>query len=161
MTQAVSKGRSSRTGRLALSAMRGLQPLHRARIESWASARDYVTIGNLGEKVTVRLLVEADYQVLATQDDLVGGVANILERPGSENPEDFIVIDPDGRLITVNSKATVGARVYGHRPAWAAERRMRPGRADRGRDPGRPCRAVRCGGAWPPMLVCTLICTLI
>ena len=86
-----------------------LEPPQRARIEAWASARDYVAIGNLGEQVTLRLLVEADYQVLATQDDLMGGVANILERPASENPEDFIVIDPDGRLITVNSKATVGA----------------------------------------------------
>ena len=86
-----------------------LEPPHRARLESWAAARDYVTIGNLGEQVTVRFLVEADYQVLATQDDLMGGVANILERPANENPEDFIVIDPDGRLITVNSKATVGA----------------------------------------------------
>jgi len=79
------------------------------RIASWASARDYVAIGNLGEQVTARLLVEAYYQVLATQDDLLGGVANILERAASEKPEDFIAIDPGGRLITVNSKATVSA----------------------------------------------------
>ncbi|MGL5826429.1 MAG: hypothetical protein ACRCYU_16700 [Nocardioides sp.] len=82
----------------------------RARIESWYATRDFVAIGNLGEQVTARLLVGGDYQVLATQDDLMGGVANILERPASENPEDFIVIDPEGRLITVNSKATVSER---------------------------------------------------
>jgi hypothetical protein len=81
-----------------------------ARIDSWANQKDFVAIGNLGEQVTIRLLVEAGYQVLATQDDLVGGVANILDRPASENPEDFVVIDPQGRLLTVNSKATVSAR---------------------------------------------------
>lgn len=82
----------------------------RSRIDSWYAARDFVAIGNLGEQVAVRLLVQSNYHVLATQDDLLGGVANILERPASENPEDFIVIDPDGRLLTVNSKATVSAR---------------------------------------------------
>lgn len=87
-----------------------LSPQHRARIAAWRSARDFVAIGNLGEQVTGRLLVDLGYQVLATQDDLMGGVANILERPASENPEDFIVIDPEGRLITVNSKATVSPR---------------------------------------------------
>lgn len=81
-----------------------------ARIDSWAKQKDFVAIGNLGEQVTIRLLVEADYQVLATQDDLVGGVANILDHPASENPEDFVVIDPQGRLVTVNSKATVSVR---------------------------------------------------
>ncbi len=86
-----------------------LTPQHRARIDAWR-ARNFVAIGNLGEQVTVRLLVEAEYHVLATQDDLMGGVANILERPASEHPEDFIVVDPDGRLITVNSKASVSAR---------------------------------------------------
>lgn len=87
-----------------------LKPEHRARIEAWRAARDFVAIGNLGEQVTARLLVDRGYQVLATQDDLMGGVANILDRPASENPEDFIVIDPKGRLITVNSKATVSPR---------------------------------------------------
>ncbi len=87
-----------------------LKPQHRARIEAWRSSRDYVAIGNLGEQVTAQLLVDLDYQILATQDDLVGGVANILDRPATENPEDFIVIDPDGRLITVNSKASVSSR---------------------------------------------------
>ena len=83
---------------------------HRERIDTWFAARDFVAIGNLGEQVAVRLLVGSDYQVLATQDDLMGGVANILERPANENPEDFIVIDPDGRLLTVNSKAAVSVR---------------------------------------------------
>lgn len=90
-----------------------LSPRHRARISSWRAARNYVAIGNLGEQVTGRLLVEMGYQVLATQDDLVGGVANILDRPANENPEDFIVVDPEGRLITVNSKATVSTRTSG------------------------------------------------
>src|SRR4051812_4317181 len=83
---------------------------HRGRIDAWFAARDFVAIGNLGEQVAVRVLIESDYQVLATQDDLTGGVANILERPANENPEDFIVIDPEGRLLTVNSKATVSIR---------------------------------------------------
>lgn len=87
-----------------------LNPQHRARIETWRMARDYVAIGNLGEQVTAQILIDLEYQILATQDDLVGGVANILERPATENPEDFIVIDPDGRLITVNSKASVSSR---------------------------------------------------
>lgn len=83
---------------------------HRCRIDAWRSARDFVAIGNLGEQVTGRLLAERGHQVLATQDDLMGGVSNILDRPATENPEDFIVIDPEGRLLTVNSKASVSPR---------------------------------------------------
>lgn len=87
-----------------------LEPQHRSRVDAWRLARDFVAIGNLGEHVTARVLVDLSYQILATQDDLVGGVANILDRPATENPEDFIVIDPAGRLITVNSKASVSTR---------------------------------------------------
>lgn len=85
-------------------------PDFRLRIDTWRAARDFVSIGNLGEQITAHLLVALDYQILATQDDLMGGVANILERPANENPEDFIVVDPEGRLITVNSKATISPR---------------------------------------------------
>lgn len=56
-----------------------LHPEHRTRIDLWRAARDFVAIGNLGEQVTARLLIEMEYQVLATQDDLMGGVANILD----------------------------------------------------------------------------------
>ncbi len=56
-----------------------LKPPHRSRIDAWRIARDFVAIGNLGEQVTAQLLVNMDYQILATQDDLVGGVANILD----------------------------------------------------------------------------------
>lgn len=87
-----------------------LIPALRARINAWRNARDFVSIGNLGEQVTARLLLDLDYHIIATQDDLMGGVSNILERPANENPEDFIVIDPERRYITVNSKATVSPR---------------------------------------------------
>jgi hypothetical protein len=64
-----------------------------------------VALGNLAEQVTLRLLRRLDYEVLATQRDLQGGVANIVGHSTRSNPEDFVVVTPDGRLATVNSKA--------------------------------------------------------
>jgi hypothetical protein len=48
---------------------------------------------------------------MATQEDLRGGVQNILEMPTRMNPEDFVCVTPDERLVTVNSKATVSAQI--------------------------------------------------
>jgi len=76
-----------------------------ARITAWRSSRNAVALGNLAEHVAVRLLPRLDYQVLATQRDLQGGVPNIVGHQTRSNPEDFVVITPDGRLATVNSKA--------------------------------------------------------
>ena len=76
------------------------------RIETWLLSRNFVAIGNLGEQIAYRLLLSLDYLVLTTQDDLLGGVSNILGEITSNNPEDFICQAPDGRLVTVNSKAT-------------------------------------------------------
>ncbi|WP_447707733.1 hypothetical protein [Mycobacterium sp. C31M] len=53
------------------------------------------------------------YHVLAAQEDLRGCVENILEMPTRMNPEDFVCVAPDRRLVTVNSKATVSPRASG------------------------------------------------
>lgn len=64
-------------------------------------------MGNLGEHIAGRLLVELDYHLLAAQDDLKGMVSDVLGSATRSNPEDFVAIDPDGRLVTVNSKASI------------------------------------------------------
>jgi hypothetical protein len=69
-----------------------------------------LAIGNLGEHVTARLLASLGYRLLGAQDDFVGMVSEVLGEPTKANPEDFIAIDPDERLVTINSKASVGAR---------------------------------------------------
>jgi hypothetical protein len=66
-----------------------------------------VAVGNLGEQVTLRLLRSLDYHVLGGQDDYLGMVAAVLGDGVTVHPEDFIAIDPEGRLLTMNSKATV------------------------------------------------------
>lgn len=76
------------------------------RLETWRQSRNWVAIGNLGEHVTLRLLERLDYQVLGTQDDYLGMVAEVIGEGTTAHPEDFIAVDPDGRLVTVNSKAT-------------------------------------------------------
>lgn len=80
-----------------------------ARLASWARARNYVAIGNLGEHVTGRLLATLGYQLLGAQDDFLGMVSDVLGVPTTAKPEDFIVVDPEGRLVTVNSKASISA----------------------------------------------------
>ena len=67
-----------------------------------ASEKRYLSIGNLGEHVTQRVLQRLGYEVLANQDELRGG--------RRENPEDFVAVSPDGRYVTVNSKAAVSPR---------------------------------------------------
>lgn len=37
----------------------------------------------------------------------MGMVSDVVGEPTRANPEDFIAIDPDGRLATVNSKASI------------------------------------------------------
>lgn len=76
------------------------------RIRQWLATRHFVAIGNLGEQVSLRLLDSLDYLVIATQDDLAGGISNILETYSTIHAEDFVCKAPDGRLTTVNSKAT-------------------------------------------------------
>ncbi len=83
------------------------------RIEDWRRAHNMVAIGNLGEQVAMRVLIRWGYHVLATQEDLRGGVENILEMPTRMNPEDFVCVTPEGRMVTANSKATVSPRASG------------------------------------------------
>lgn len=85
----------------------------RDRIEGWQREHNMVAIGNLGEQVALRVLQRRGYQILATQEDLRGGVETILEMPTRMKPEDFVCVTPDDRLVTVNSKATVSARISG------------------------------------------------
>lgn len=79
------------------------------RLEQWLAAKNYVSVGNLGEQVAARLLISLDYQLLGAQDDFVGMVSAVLGEATNDNPEDFIAIDPQGRLV-VNSKATISPR---------------------------------------------------
>jgi hypothetical protein len=88
-------------------------PSAKDRIEGWRREHNMVAIGNLGEQVALRVLHRRGYPILATQEDLRGGVENILEISTRMNPEDFVCVTPDGRLVTVNSKATVSARASG------------------------------------------------
>lgn len=76
------------------------------RLDTWRRSRNWVAVGNLGEQVTLRLLESLGYQVLGTQDDYLGMVSDVLGEGTSAHPEDFIAIDQEGRLLTVNSKAT-------------------------------------------------------
>uniref|UniRef100_UPI003F497F7B hypothetical protein n=1 Tax=Paenarthrobacter nicotinovorans TaxID=29320 RepID=UPI003F497F7B len=76
----------------------------------WRSTRNYLSVGNLGEHITARLLIDLDYHVLAGQDDLLGMVPAVLGIETRANPEDFIAVDPLGRLVTVNSKASIAPR---------------------------------------------------
>lgn len=80
------------------------------RLDYWRRTRNWVEVGNLGEQVTLRLLESLDYQVLGTQDDYLGMVTAVLGDGVTAHPEDFIAIDPQGRLLTVNSKATASPR---------------------------------------------------
>jgi len=81
-----------------------------AQLNQWADARNYVAVGNLGEQIMARLLSSLGYQLLGAQDDLVGMVSEVLGEATRDNPEDMIAIDPQGRLVTVNSKAAISRR---------------------------------------------------
>ena len=82
----------------------------RARLAIWRQSGNHVAIGNLGEQVTGRLLTSLGYQLLGAQDDFLGMVSDVLNKRTTAKPEDFIAINSDGRLVTVNSKASVSAR---------------------------------------------------
>lgn len=77
-----------------------------AQVSVWRAANNTTAIGNLGEQVAVRVLERMDYQVLATQSDLQAGVWNIVGAPTRMNPEDLLVITPDGKYATVNVKTS-------------------------------------------------------
>lgn len=77
------------------------------RLAHWRAKKDYCAVGNLGEQIAGRLLVTMNYHLLAAQDDLVGMVQDVLGMATRANPEDFVAIDPKGRLVTINSKATI------------------------------------------------------
>lgn len=77
------------------------------RLALWVAAGNYVAVGNLGEQIAARLLLLLDYQLLGGQDDFVGMVSGVVGEATSDNPEDMIASDPQGRLVTVNSKASV------------------------------------------------------
>lgn len=79
----------------------------RGRFADWRRSHNYVAIGNVGEHVTGRLLASLGYQLLGAQDDFLGMVPDVLAVSATAKPEDFIAIDPGGRLVTVNSKASV------------------------------------------------------
>ncbi|WOQ16463.1 hypothetical protein [Raineyella sp. W15-4] len=80
------------------------------RLDVWRRTKNWVALGNLGEQVTMRLLESLDYTVLGTQDDYVGMVPDVLGEGVRAHPEDFLVIGPDSRLMTVNSKASASPR---------------------------------------------------
>jgi hypothetical protein len=85
----------------------------RGRIALWHRQRNTVAIGNLGEQITLRVLHRAGYHIVATQEDLRSGIANILGIETRINAEDFVCVTPDDRLVTVNSKAAVSRRTTG------------------------------------------------
>lgn len=103
------------------------------RLARWVAARNYVAVGNLGEQITARLLVSLNYQLLGGQDDFVGMVSDVLNEATSDNPEDMIAIDSEGRLVTVNSKATISphsCRIK--RDGNLSKPRMGPGQSQTG-----------------------------
>lgn len=79
----------------------------RDRLNRWWAKRDFVAIGNLGEHVGGCVLVGMGYHLLAAQDDLQGMVSDVLGKSTRAHPEDFVAIDPEGRLLTINSKASL------------------------------------------------------
>jgi hypothetical protein len=83
------------------------------RVAAWHANRNTLAIGNLGEQVALCLLHRRGYHILATQEDLRSGVMNILDIASRMNPQDFVCATPDGRLVTVNSKAAVSVRATG------------------------------------------------
>ena len=80
------------------------------RLQRWQESRNHLAIGNLGEQVTGRLLMSLGYHLLGSQDDFLGMVSQVLGEPTHAHPEDFIAIDPNGRLMTINSKASISPR---------------------------------------------------
>lgn len=80
------------------------------RVAAWLASGNKTAAGNLGEQVALRALERLGYQVLVTQWDLQGAVPSILGYPTRMNPEDFIVITPNGEYSSMNSKASTTER---------------------------------------------------
>jgi hypothetical protein len=80
------------------------------RVAAFRAEKDNANVGNLSEHVAMRVLERLGYQIVATQNDLHGGVAQIVGEPTRLNPEDFVVVTKDGRLSTVNSKGAYTER---------------------------------------------------
>lgn len=77
------------------------------RLAAWRGTGNWVSVGNLGEQVTSLFLELQGYQVMGTQGDYLGMVLDVRGDGITAHPEDFIAINPEGRLMTVNSKAAV------------------------------------------------------
>lgn len=80
------------------------------RVEEWFRKRNHVAVGNFGEQIAARLMQWLGYELLGGQDDFLGMVSEVLGDMTQDKPEDMIAIDPTGRLVTVNTKATFSAR---------------------------------------------------
>lgn len=98
---------TTRQGLSALPGVRaGIANAIDAQVSAWRADNNTTAMGNLGEQVAVRVLERMGYQVLATQADLQGGVPTIVGSPTRMNPEDLLVVTPDGRYSTVNVKTS-------------------------------------------------------
>lgn len=98
---------SAKQGLSALSGVRaGIATAIDSQVSVWQAANNTTAMGNLGEQVAVRVLERMGYQILATQADLQGGVPTIVGAPTQMNPEDLLVVTPDGRYSTVNVKTS-------------------------------------------------------
>ena len=80
------------------------------RVDGWLRTRNYVAAGNLGEQIAIRSMKSLGYDLLGGQDDFLGMVSEVLGDTTQDKPEDMIAIDPGGRLVTVNTKASLSAR---------------------------------------------------
>lgn len=108
------------------------------RVAAFRAEKGHVNAGNLGEQVAMRVLKDLGYDVVVTQHDIQSAVSDIVGKPTQMNPEDFVVVTPDGRLSTVNSKAayykgSTGIRADGDlsTPGMRSNQRAEPYSRDR------------------------------
>ena len=100
------KGPSSRRAAINDAAVQAVDQ----RLRDWLANNQHEQAGNLGEQVALRVLQSQRYEVMATQALMKGGIRDIVGEPTRMNAEDFVVVTPDGRLATVNSKAVYSER---------------------------------------------------
>lgn len=103
---AMKKGPSSRRAAINDAAVQAVDE----RLRDWLANNQHEQAGNLGEQVALRVLRSQQYEVMATQALMKGGIRDIVGEPTRMNAEDFVVVTPDGRLATVNSKAVYSER---------------------------------------------------